>query len=157
MRPKEQGMSLIVKMVTRLLTGFILIYGLYLVVYGHISPGGGFSGGVVISLALILTLLAFGKRFIDAHALITEDGMKVVDVSGALAFLVVGAFGYVGGTFFLNWIAHGEPFHLFSGGIIPLCNLAIGVKVGACLFGVLVALAVFHTKRRHDALESEEE
>jgi len=155
---KQPGMSLIVKTVTRLITGFIMIFGLYLVIYGHITPGGGFSGGVVISLALILTLLAFGKEFIDAHALIGDNGMEAVDVFGAFAFLVIALLGYFAGAFFSNRIiGHGEPFHLFSGGIIPFCNLAIGLKVGACLFGVLVALAVFHTQRRHDPSEPREE
>ena len=158
MKLKEQGMSLIVKTVTRLITGFILIFGLYLVIYGHITPGGGFSGGVVISLALILTLLAFGKKFVDTHALIGDDGMKAVDVFGAFAFLLIALLGYFAGSFFSNAIiGHGKPFHLVSGGIIPFCNLAIGLKVGACLFGVLVALAVFHSKRRHDPSEPKEE
>ena len=152
MRPKEQGMSLIVKTVTRLVTGFGLIFGFYVVMYGHITPGGGFAGGVVIGLALILVLLAFGKKAMDE--LFSEEGLKVADVFGALAFLVIALLGYFGGMFFLNVIPHDEPFRvLTSGGIIPWCNLAIGVKVGACLFGVLVALAVFRTAKRHDPTE----
>jgi len=154
---ERPGMGLIVKTIARLLTGMILLYGFYLVVYGHITPGGGFSGGVVLSLALILTLLAFGKGFVDENALIGDNGIKVVDVAGALGFLGLALLGYVGGVFFLNVFPKGEPFSLFSGGIILWCNLAIGVKVGACLFGVLVALAVFHTQRRHDPTEPEGE
>jgi len=141
-------MSLIVKTVARLVTGFIILFGFYLVIYGHITPGGGFSGGVVIALALILTLLAFGKRFVDEYALLGDTGLKMADVFGALVFLVIATSGYFAGVFFLNWFNVGTPFHLWSGGIIPFCNLAIGIKVGACLFGVLVALALFRTDGR---------
>ena len=160
---KQPGMSLIVRTVTRLVTGFILIFGFYLVTYGHITPGGGFSGGVVIALALILTLLAFGKKFVDGYALIGEDGLKAADVFGAFAFLVIALLGYLfstGGSetvFFGNWVPHGTPFNLWSGGIILFCNLAIGIKVGACLFSVLVALALFHDYELHSPLEPKEE
>lgn len=160
---KRAGMTLIVKMVTRLLTGFIIVFGFYLALYGHVTPGGGFSGGVVIALALILTLLAFGKKFVDEYALLGEDGLKLVDVLGVGAFLAIALLGYVfatgavGRVFFGNWVPHGTPFRLWSGGIIPFCNLAIGVKVGACLFGVLVALAVFHDHKRRGPAEPKEE
>jgi multicomponent Na+:H+ antiporter subunit B len=153
-------MTLIVKMITRLVTGFIMIFGLYIVIYGHITPGGGFAGGVILALSLILVLMAFGKNFVDE--LISQEELKAADVAGALAFLVIALLGYVGtravpeGMFFLNFIPRGTPFELISGGFIPLCNVAIGVKVGACLFGVLVALSVFHS-RHHAPLGSKEE
>jgi len=43
----EKGMSLIVKTITRLTVGLILLYGIYIVLHGHVSPGGGFAGGVI--------------------------------------------------------------------------------------------------------------
>jgi multicomponent Na+:H+ antiporter subunit B len=147
-------MSLIVRTTTRLVTGFILIFGLYIVMYGHITPGGGFAGGVILALGLILTLLAFGKRFVDDSALISQDGFKAADVIGASLFLVIALLGYFFTTagneraFFANWVPHGSPFSLWSGGMLMFCNFAIGVKVGACLFGVLVTMALFHDRRR---------
>ncbi len=59
--PKE-GMSLIVKTVNRWLKGFILLFGIYLVLYGHLTPGGGFPGGVVIACAFMLITLAVCQR-----------------------------------------------------------------------------------------------
>ena len=50
-REKEQGMSLIVKTITRLTVGLILLYGIYIVSHGHVSPGGGFAGGGIIALS----------------------------------------------------------------------------------------------------------
>ena len=47
MHKKEKGMTIIVKGVTRLTLGFILLYGIYIAMTGHESPGGGFAGGLV--------------------------------------------------------------------------------------------------------------
>ena len=55
-------MGMTVKTVTRWLKGPILLFGIYLVMYGHITPGGGFGGGVVIASAFILITLASGER-----------------------------------------------------------------------------------------------
>ena len=56
------GMSMIVRTVTRWLKGPILLFGIYIVLYGHITPGGGFGGGVIIACAFILVMLALGGR-----------------------------------------------------------------------------------------------
>ena len=58
----EKGMSLIVKTVTKLTLGFILLYGIYVALTGHLSPGGGFAGGVIVALSFIHVMLAFGKE-----------------------------------------------------------------------------------------------
>ncbi len=60
-------------------------------------------------------------------------------------------------AFFANWLPHGTPFHLWSGGTLLFCNIAIGVKVGACLFSVLIVLAAFHGRGRGDASEPGED
>jgi len=147
------GMTLVVKTVTRLLAGFILLFGSYLVIYGHLGPGGGFSGGVVLACGLILVVLAFGRRFVEQF--VTERAAGLWDSAGALGFLGIALLGYLAGGFFRNFL-HGEPvgapFELVSGGTIPLSNIAIGIKVSACLFMVFVVLAAF---RRFDGGELE--
>ena len=143
------GMSVIVKTITRLVASFILLFGIYIVLYGHLTPGGGFAGGVIVASSLILMLLAFGKKFILRF--ISEKAPTIWDCVGALAFLLIAVAGYFSGTFFLNLFSKGEPFHLFSAGIIPLCNMAIGVKVGACLFGVFLALAAYRLSQGRSA------
>jgi len=135
------GMTIIVKQATKLVVGFIFLYSVYLILFGHLSPGGGFVGGVTLACGFILLVLAFGKRFVNS--LMSDRAATVWDCVGALAFLAIALAGYFGGTFFLNIIAGSGNFKLASGGIIPLANIAIGVKVGACLSGVFVALSIF--------------
>ncbi len=57
MTERSPGMSMIVKTVTRWLKGPILLFGIYIVLYGHITPGGGFGGGVIIASAFILVMV----------------------------------------------------------------------------------------------------
>ena len=138
-KPKKAGMTLIVKTITRLTVGLILLFGIYIVLHGHLTPGGGFAGGVIIALSFIHLMLAFGKEV--ALKKLSEARASFFESLGAILFLSIAILGFAGGYFFLNFPPDkGEPFKLFSAGIIPLCNIAICLKVGAGLFAVFVAL-----------------
>ena len=136
----EQGMSLIVKTITRLTVGLILLYGIYIIFHGHISPGGGFAGGVIIALSFVHLMLAYGKD--TALRKFPKKAISFVESTGAILFLSIAILGLTGGYFFLNFVSKGQPFRLFSAGIIPLCNIAISLKVGAGLFAIFVALVL---------------
>ena len=137
----EKGMSLIVKTITRLTAGLILLYGIYIVFHGHVSHGGGFAGGVMIALSFIHLMLAYGKEVVFRK--LSKAAALIFVSLGAILFLAIALLGFTEGHFFLNFISKGEPFKLFSAGIIPLCNIAICLKVGAGLFGIFVALVLF--------------
>lgn len=142
MSNKQQGMTLIVKTITRLTVGLILLYGIYIVLHGHVSPGGGFAGGVIIALSFIHLMLAFGKE--TALKKLSQAKASILESLGALMFLSIALLGLLGGYFFFNFFPHkGRPFDLFSAGIIPLCNIAICLKVGAGLFAIFAVLILF--------------
>jgi len=136
-----QGMSLIVKSMTRVVAGFIILFGAYIVLYGHVTPGGGFTGGVILAGGLALVVLAFGEAF--ARNVLTHDVARLADSMGALLFLLVAALGFMGGVFFTNFLPRGVVGALVSSGTIPIANIGIGIKVGAGLFGVFLALSAF--------------
>ena len=149
----SNGMTPIVKTITGWVKGFILVFGIYIVLYGHLTPGGGFGGGVIIAMSFILLTLAFGKD--EALKRFRIGIAAELDSVGALMFLIIAMLGIsagLGGRFFTNYIAKanpGVPFSLLSSGIIPLCNIAIALKVGASLFVVfilLVTMRVLHGK-----------
>ncbi len=150
MYKNEEGMSLIVKTIARLTTGLIFLYGIYIVIHGHVSPGGGFAGGVIIALSFILIMLAFGKE-VALHKVSTSMA-SLFESLGAVMFLAIALLGFMGGYFFLNFFTKkGEPFTVFSAGIIPLCNIAISLKVGAGLFAIFVVLVIFKfTTKKED-------
>jgi multicomponent Na+:H+ antiporter subunit B len=141
----RQGMSLIVKTVTECLRGVILLYGIYLIAYGHLTPGGGFPGGVVLASAFVLLTLAEGQRV--ALRVLSVPVVAELDSVGALVFLGVAVSGLVAaGVFFKNFVvtALEAHFRLVSAGVIPICNLGIGLKVGASLFLVFTVLSALH-------------
>jgi len=133
-------MSLIVKTITRLTVGLILLFGIYIVSHGHLSPGGGFAGGVIIALSFVHLMLAFGKDV--AVAKISKNVASNLESLGALMFLSIALLGFLGGSFFRNFLNKGIPFKLFSAGTIPLSNIAIGLKVGVGLVAIFLVLVI---------------
>ena len=139
-REHDKGMSLIVKTITRLTVGLILLYGIYILSHGHLSPGGGFAGGVIIALSFVHLMLAYGKDV--ALKKLPKGVMSFFESFGALMFLGIGLLGFGGGYFFMNVLGKGEEFSLFSAGTIPLANIAISLKVSAGLFAIFLALTL---------------
>lgn len=123
---EKKGMTLIVKTVTRLTLGFILLYGIYITLNGHAAPGGGFAGGVIIALSLVHVMLAFGKEV--ALKRLRAGLLRVIICSAALVFLavVLSRFG-------------GIQHVLDSEITLPVCEMMI---VGAGLFAIFVALVL---------------
>ncbi|MBU1912083.1 MAG: hypothetical protein KKB22_00920 [Candidatus Omnitrophica bacterium] len=136
----KTGMTLIVKTITRLTVGLILLFGIYIVLHGHLSPGGGFAGGVIVALSFVHLMLAFGKDV--AISKVSKNLASNLESIGALMFLSIALLGFLGGSFFLNILPKGTPFNLFSAGIIPLCNIAISIKVGVGLFAIFLTLVI---------------
>jgi multicomponent Na+:H+ antiporter subunit B len=141
---KQSGMTIIVKTVTSWVKGFIFIFGLYVILFGHLSPGGGFPGGVVVASVYILLTLAFGSEISLKN--LSKVVSSELDSIGALMFLGVALLGmFTTGTFFVNFIQKfrpGENFKFLSSGTIVLSNIAIGLKVGMCLFMVFIIFAL---------------
>ena len=153
-----KGTSIIVRTVARWVVAFILLYGLYVVAFGHLSPGGGFAGGVILACAFVLEVLAWGSE--GAFSVFPFGLAKRLDVTGAFLFLVLALAGAtMAGGFFVNFVqraAPGRPLALFNGGIIPLCNVAIALKVCASLFLAMVVLSALRVRRGElEALEEE--
>ena len=139
-----KGMTLIVKTITRLIVGLIFGYGVYIVLHGHLTPGGGFAGGVIIAGAFILLILADGLEEMQIE--LRKWRASLGESLGIFIFWLLAMLGIFGGTyFFLNLLAKGKPMHIFSAGTIPLCNIGIGIEVGAALFAIFITLAVLKT------------
>ncbi|MBN1458618.1 MAG: hypothetical protein JXA57_03720 [Armatimonadetes bacterium] len=148
-----KGMTLIVRTVTDFVAAFIVVFGAYITLYGHLTPGGGFAGGVIIACAFILLMLAHGKE--QAFSKMPERVAHILDSGGALAFLLIGWAGMTGGYFLLNIFPKGQMFRLLSSGMILPLNIAIAFKVGSSLFLVFAALAMFRRKSFRALIEEE--
>jgi energy-converting hydrogenase B subunit I len=144
-------LSKIVRTVANQLILFILIFGLYVIIHGHITPGGGFQGGAVIVSGVVMLLVAFNSEKIKKS--IRERVLSIMESTGALIFAILGFIG-IGTVFFYNLLVGTpifgripptgpNPGDIWTGGVIPLMNLAVGLKVIAGLSAVVLAMALF--------------
>jgi multisubunit Na+/H+ antiporter MnhB subunit len=141
-----KGMTIIVKTISSWVKVLIFMFGIYIIIFGHLTPGGGFAGGVILASSYVLLMLAFGRQF--AEESLSLPAASKFDCIGALLFAVIAILGLVfGGSFFANFLYQkylpGQALNLISAGTIPLSNIAIGLKVGASLFLVILVLSVF--------------
>jgi multicomponent Na+:H+ antiporter subunit B len=134
--------DLIVKTITRILFPFIVLYGVFIVWHGHISPGGGFSGGAIIGGALILYTLVYG---IDATLeKFSHRVSSVLESGGLMIILVIGLVSMALGYAFLETIPElielGTPGALISAGLMPVIMIAIAMKVTSTMISLFHAL-----------------
>jgi energy-converting hydrogenase B subunit I len=144
-------LSKIVRTVANQLFLFILIFGLYVIMHGHLTPGGGFQGGAVVVSGVVMLLVAFSSK--DLKKSLRERFLSIMESSGALIFAILG-FAGIGTVFFYNFLVGTSifgripptgpnPGDIWTGGVIPLMNLAVGLKVIAGLSAVVLAMALF--------------
>ena len=143
-------MSRIVRTITNILYSFILIYGFYIIMHGHLTPGGGFQGGAVVASGIALVLIAYGYTTVKEW--IRESRLSILESVGALAFIGIAFLG-IGTTFFYNFLANsGGLFgdatviginlgNLNTSGVLPLMNWAVGLKVLAGLGSIVLLMA----------------
>jgi multicomponent Na+:H+ antiporter subunit B len=120
------------RLVGYLLFPVTLLVGCYIVLHGHVSPGGGFQGGVVLATGVHLAYLAGDLRTLERLRPVSV--FDVTEALGAAAYVVIGLAGLVAGSAFLaNVLPLGALGDLLSAGHIPLLNIAVGIEVGSAL------------------------
>lgn len=119
-----------------LLVPLTILFGVYIFVNGHLTPGGGFQGGAIIASAFLLMVLAGRGHKIGHTALMVTES-----VSG-FGFVVLGLAGLLlaGGFLDNSFLPGGILGTLFSAGAIPLIYILIGLKVGAELTTIILEL-----------------
>jgi multicomponent Na+:H+ antiporter subunit B len=110
------------------LVGPTLLVGLYVVIHGHQTPGGGFQGGVILATALLLVYLS--DRYVTLRRVGPMALIEFAEALGAASLAVLGLAAMVaGGAFMENFLPFGTPGDLLSAGTIPLGNAAVGLAV----------------------------
>lgn len=145
----KHGLTLIVKTITRIILWMIFLYGIYIILHGHLTPGGGFGGGVVLALGFLSVLVAYGRP--TCKAWFPIGALHGLESSAPLLFLAIGLAGIaVGGAFLFNFLGKGSLFNLVSAGVLPPLNIVIGLKVGLSLFLVVWALTEWTPEEGED-------
>jgi multicomponent Na+:H+ antiporter subunit B len=126
------GTSNAVRVLGLTLLGPIVLFGLYVIAHGHLTPGGGFQGGVVLATGALLVFLS--GEYVTLRRVSPEALLDLAEASGGGGYVAVGLLGLVaGGSFLLNLFPLGQPGALLSAGTIPLINVAVGLEVAGGL------------------------
>ena len=156
------NMSKIVRTTADLLFPFIMVFGFYVVLHGHLTPGGGFQGGAVIATGFVLLFVA--HRIDDVTSLFTKKFFQNFETVGLFLFIgtALVAIG-LGFTFFMNYLANAgglfgqvvpfgvNPGSLNTAGVLPIMNIAVGIEV----LGGLSIIIIYMTKAIRWQEESE--
>jgi multicomponent Na+:H+ antiporter subunit B len=120
--------SVLVTLMGFVLVGPAIVVGLYVVIHGHQTPGGGFQGGVILATALLLVYLS------DEYGTLRRVGpvplIELAEALGTASLVLLGLAGVVwGAAFFDNFLPLGTAGHLLSAGTIPAASTAVGLAV----------------------------
>ena len=144
-------MSKLVRTGADLLYPFALIFGLYIILHGHLPPGGGFQGGAVVATGAAIVIVAWAYE--DVAGMIRKVTMKAQESAGLLLFIGTAALALgLGYAFFTNVLANSgslfglsvpfgpNPGELNTAGVIPIMNIAVGIEVWGGLTVILLYL-----------------
>jgi len=120
--------NFMLKTASKILFPIIMLFGIYVMIYGHLSPGGGFQGGVIIASGVLLLLIS-DKNFEVPHAMIVA-----LEAFAGVSYVLIGLIGLLVLDKFLGNFLPSDISNmglLFSGGIIPIIYIIVGIKVGS--------------------------
>lgn len=131
---EKRARSEILLEVGKLILPFIQVFGIYVVLNGHLSPGGGFAGGTILGASLILHRLIFGRDRLTT--LLTYDRIMKWMCAALLIYGMFKGYSFLSGGLHLDlWeLPLGTPGRLFSGGMILPLNAAVGVIVSITVY-----------------------
>ncbi|SNT30014.1 hydrogen gas-evolving membrane-bound hydrogenase subunit E [Tropicimonas sediminicola] len=120
----------------RMLVPLIVLFGAYVIMNGHLTPGGGFQGGAILASGVLMALLAEPTRRFGHTAI-----LRIESLSGSFYVLIGLAGMAIAGGFLDNGILPlGQFGTMLSAGAIPLISVLIGLKVGAEFSSILQSL-----------------
>jgi len=123
----------ILKQMGRILLPAVMMYGIYVVLNGHLSPGGGFSGGTVLGCGLILAALILGEERMEQ--LLPHSRLTVLSVGCLLAYGIMKGYSFLTGANHIGWeIPKGTPGAILSAGFILPLNICVGVIVACTMY-----------------------
>ncbi len=124
----------ILTMGAKFLTPMIILYGIYVILNGHLSPGGGFSGGSIIGAGLILYAAAYGVD--KMRMFLTFRRFTFINVGCLLTYFACKSYSFFTGA---NHIGHGipkgTPGDILSAGFILPLNICVGLIVACTMYG----------------------
>jgi multicomponent Na+:H+ antiporter subunit B len=122
------GSSDAVRLLALVLIPLLVALGVYIVLHGALTPGGGFQGGLVLAAAPAALILA--GRYSELKVLAPSWAIEAAEGIGAAGYCLLGLGGLIyAGVYFRNFLPAGNPGQLLSAGFMPLNSIAVGLEV----------------------------
>lgn len=132
-RLSEPKNDLIQQKVCVILVPFLFIFGIYIILNGHLSPGGGFSGGAVMGASLILYLCSFGYK--KTERFFTVKTFRIISLAALITYCLAKSYSfYTGANHLESHIPLGIPGHILSSGLILVLNICVGSVVTCTMY-----------------------
>lgn len=129
----EPKNDLILQKAAKILVPIVIMAGIYIILNGHLSPGGGFSGGALIGAGLILYLNAYG--FAKTERFFTSKTYKVISCSALTFYCIAKSYSFFTGANHLeSFITAGTPGAIISSGLILPLNICVGLVVSCTMY-----------------------
>lgn len=124
--------NFVLKYGARYVFAIMLVFGAYMFLHGHLTPGGGFPGGAIIAASALVLYLAGENSGEQMKA------FKILEGAAGTLYVFTGIVGlYFAGYFMQNVLPSGVVGELFSAGVMPVIYVIVGLKVGSELTGIL--------------------
>jgi multicomponent Na+:H+ antiporter subunit B len=131
--PKIIKNDVILKTVAKVAVPFILMFGLYVILNGHLSPGGGFSGGAIVGSGFILASVAFG--FDRMERFLNKKSAGIITFVSLLVYCLAKSYSFFTGANHLeSGIPLGTPGDIMSSGLILILNICVGFVVACTMY-----------------------
>ncbi|MDO5521532.1 MAG: MnhB domain-containing protein [bacterium] len=125
--------NLILQNVGKLLIPSILLFGIYVILNGHISPGGGFSGGAILGAALILYMNTFGLK--RTRTFFNQKTYGIITTGALIFYTIAKSYSFITGANHIeSVIPIGTPGNIISAGLILPLNICVGLIVGCTMY-----------------------
>ena len=129
----EPKNDIILQKTATILVPIVLLLGVYVVLNGHLSPGGGFSGGAIMGAGLILYVTAFG--FAKMRRFFTYKTYQRVVLVALLTYALSKCYSfYTGANHIESVIPLGTPGAILSSGLILVLNICVGFIVACTMY-----------------------
>jgi len=136
--------TIVIQTIARILVPFIQLFGLYVIIHGPVSPGGGFQGGMIVGASIILLALSYDLSSAEARA--SHKIRIAMDSIGSLLFAGIGLVALLAGGVFLEYGIIPLPMvpAEVRGIMILLVGVAIGIHIMALAVSLFLCLAEDH-------------